>query len=232
MTKAEMKRIQAELNRRGYGPLDVDGDYGPLSKKAVQAFQRASGINPSGTIGPLTTAALFPATDLRLPALPWIELARTMIGLHEVRDNAELRKFLISDGGTVGDPAKIAWCGDFVHTCMRKTLPAEPSWPQNPYAAVNWSKWAEHVEPQYGCVLSFHRGNPENWQGHVAWYISEDNSYYHCLGSNQNNGINIAKIAKSKLRKNGSRWPVTGPRPTGLVVRGNGSQIITANSVA
>ena len=52
-------------------------------------------------------------------------MAYGVLGLHETRHNADLKAFLRSDGGTLGDPAELPWCGDYVHTCLRLGLPAE-----------------------------------------------------------------------------------------------------------
>lgn len=235
MDRNTLRLAQAALNTAGFGPLVEDGLMGRKTMAAVQAFQQSKGLFPDGVIGQRTHLALFgpalaPATK-KVPALPWIDGARAQIGLHEIRDNAFLREFLKSDGKTVGDPSKISWCGDYVDTWMKLTLPNEPKWPENPYAAISWASWAEYVKPQYGCVMSFHRGDPTNWQGHVAWYVSEDAHNYHVLGANQSNSINIAKIPRDRLRKNGSRWPVTGPRPTGQVIVGDGSRVLNIGSV-
>jgi uncharacterized protein (TIGR02594 family) len=227
------REVQSRLNSLGFGPLVVDGAFGKASMAAVKAFQHGAGLAEDGVVGSKTYAALFlkPQATVRLPSLPWIDGARAQIGLHEVRDNAFLKKFLSSDGATVGDPAKIAWCGDYVSTWLHLTLKSEPVWPANPFAAINWATWADHVAPEYGCVMSFHRGDPAKWEGHVAFYISEDSTHYHVLGANQNDSINIAKIPKTRLRENGSRWPKTGPRPTGNKIVGDGSKVLAVTSV-
>ena len=54
---AAVREIQAILVRAGY-PLKVDGDYGPSTRDAVKAFQKASGITVDGVVGPETQAAL------------------------------------------------------------------------------------------------------------------------------------------------------------------------------
>lgn len=56
---AFIKKIQTALNDRGYGPLKVDGKDGPKTKKAVAAFQKDSGLEPDGLVGPLTENRLF-----------------------------------------------------------------------------------------------------------------------------------------------------------------------------
>ena len=52
-----VKRLQTELVRAGY-PVTADGQFGPLTKAAVQAFQRAAGLPATGAAGPKTLSAL------------------------------------------------------------------------------------------------------------------------------------------------------------------------------
>lgn len=50
---------QMALCRLGYHDGRTDGSWGPKSKAALVAFQRAEGLKPDGVWGPLTTAAVF-----------------------------------------------------------------------------------------------------------------------------------------------------------------------------
>ncbi len=52
--------VQTKLQSLGYFPksIKVNGYFGPATKKAVQAFQKANKISPTGNVGPLTWAAL------------------------------------------------------------------------------------------------------------------------------------------------------------------------------
>lgn len=49
--------IQRALSALGYA-VAIDGDFGPKTKTAVQAFQRGRGLAADGVVGPLTTKAL------------------------------------------------------------------------------------------------------------------------------------------------------------------------------
>lgn len=213
--------VQRALAARGYNPGPADGVRGRRTIAAIKSFQAAHGLKPDGIVGPNTLRVLFPGTQaeplpvaLSTDAAPWLTLARTKMGLHEVRDNSVLRAFLRLGKGTIGDPAKIPWCGDFVETCIAVSLPAEPL-PANPYAAINWLSFGRGVSPRPGAILSFHRGDPNNWQGHVGFYVAEDATHYHVLGGNQSNAVTISRIAKSRLRPGGSRWPLTAMTPAG-----------------
>jgi len=53
-----VRQLQARLRSAGYEPGPVDGLFGPLTRAAVQSFQRAHGLATDGVVGPETAAAL------------------------------------------------------------------------------------------------------------------------------------------------------------------------------
>ena len=138
----------------------------------------------------------------------WITEAKSIMGKHEVKDNSFLKKWLFRDKKTLGDPAKLPWCGDFVETALKLHL-ANENWPdelrKNPYWARNWAKFgvaAPHMP--YGCVVVFER---PGGGGHVGFAvgISKDKKNIYVLGGNQSNTVSIAPISASRLIA--SRWP-------------------------
>lgn len=138
--------------------------------------------------------------------LPWITEMKSVFGLHEIRDNAELKRWLRSDGKTLGDPKALPWCGDATETAIKNTLPNEPftgKLGQNPYWARNWLYFGKEVPPTYGAVLIFSRGSG----GHVGFAVGEDSDSYYVLGGNQGNTVSIVRIDKDRLL--GARWPLT-----------------------
>ncbi len=62
-TGGSVKQIQRRLRRLGFAPGLLDGDFGPLTERAVKEFQRRKGIKPDGIVGPETLAILFPRED-------------------------------------------------------------------------------------------------------------------------------------------------------------------------
>lgn len=132
----------------------------------------------------------------------WILDVNKHLDLHEVHDNQALSEYLLSDGSTLGDPAKNPWCGDLVETAFQNTLPDEPI-PVNPYWARNWQKFGIACDPQPYCLLVFKRGDG----GHVGFYIGETDTHYIVRGGNQSNRITDSKYRKSELLA--SRWPKT-----------------------
>lgn len=144
--------------------------------------------------------------------LPWIIEGTKVHGLHEVRDNAKLSAWLKSDGKTLGNPAKMPWCGDFVDTALARGLPKEPrpgALGVNPYWALNWGLLGAPCAPCYGAVVTFKRPGG----GHVGFLvgISEDRKFYLVLGGNQSNRVSRTWIAVSRAQA--TRWPSTYPNP-------------------
>ncbi len=132
------------------------------------------------------------------------------MGLNEVRDNKTLSAFLKSDGETLGDPAKLPWCGDFVETCIAVSLPREPMI-ANPYWALNWLKFGIEVpkdKPVMGAIGVAERDGG----GHVFFVVGHDRDYYHALGGNQSNSVSVVRMDKGRIK--GLRFPSTYPMPS------------------
>jgi uncharacterized protein (TIGR02594 family) len=239
LTTEQVLRLQAELNKRefkGYNgkPLKEDGIFGLNTSTAVIAFKRSVGLSPNDNVGPVTWAKLTGDTSgiktaiLHEPGAdpPWYKEALAMIGKHEKKHNRELSLWLKSDGSTVGDPAEVPWCADFVQTALLRVYP-EMDMPDNPFLSANWDRWGTAVPPQRGSILRFWRESPTSWKGHLAFYAGESKNNYYALGANQNDQVSIVPISKRRLVS--SRWPVGPkvPKPTGRRVQMSGGVIST-----
>lgn len=207
--------VQRRLIALGYtvGKAGADGIIGRDTIAALTRFQTDKGLSLQypGTIGPATLNALGIDTSPMLP--PWVTLAKTKMGLNEVRDNKELSAFLKSDGRTLGDPAKLPWCGDFVETCIAVSLPREPMI-ANPYWALNWLKFGVEIskdKPVMGAIGAAERDGG----GHVFFVVGHDKNYFHALGGNQSNSISIVKMDKGRVK--GLRFPSTYPMPSDVL---------------
>ncbi|MGB5484499.1 TIGR02594 family protein [Parasphingorhabdus sp.] len=210
--------VQRRLIVHGFNPGLPDGIWGRNTRAATIKFQTATGLVANGTLNSATVAALrlefdsdtkskAPPEADRMEVFPWMDLAIRKKGLHEGTDNSQLRKFLKSDGKTLGDPAQLPWCGDFVETCIAVTLP-DSTIPTNPYLARNWLKFGHTVDPCYGAVMVFWRGKRSGFSGHVAFYYAEDDTTYHVLGGNQSNKVSVTRLNKDRLL--GARLPLVG----------------------
>lgn len=220
-------QVQTKLKQRGFDPGPIDGIPGRKTLAAIKAFQKANGLVVDGIVGPKTSAKLFsPLEEIKggRQVPPWIAIGLAKVGLHEKLNNKTLKDWLKSDGNTLGDPAVLPWCGDFVETCIALTLPDEIL-PGNPYWALNWTKFGVPISTtSYGAIAAFTRDGG----GHVGFVVGHDAAYYHILGGNQSNAISIAKIAKSRL--SGSlRWPSTYPKPTDILPRTSIEATVSTN---
>lgn len=214
MSIEAMKKIQQGLKDLSYDPGPVDGFWGARTKAAIDQLS-LNGGKPR-------------QQSLDTSDLPWMIHGRRVLGLHESRNNAELKAFLKSDGRTLGDPAVLPWCGDFVETCIRLGQPAEVfpgNLGANPYWARNWNLFGIKSEPTYGAIAVFERGANA---GHVGFLAGQDSTAYHVLGGNQSNTISVARIAKERMI--GCRWPSTFPtRPIKLANIASGKLALSTN---
>ena len=136
-------------------------------------------------------------THLKGIVLPWvIEQGLKLKGTREIvgpRHNPVILAWGREVGlGNVYTNDEIPWCGLFVAVVAqraKKAIVSKPLW------ARNWSKFGVKVDRAgLGDVLVFKRGNGS----HVGFYIAEDATCYHVLGGNQNNTVNIMRIAKNR----------------------------------
>jgi D-alanyl-D-alanine carboxypeptidase (penicillin-binding protein 5/6) len=67
-----VQAVQRTLNARldPSPELSIDGDYGPATKAAVQAFQRSRSLEATGEVGPETFKALGPLVEAEVVAAP------------------------------------------------------------------------------------------------------------------------------------------------------------------
>lgn len=200
------KQIQQKLNELGFGPIEVNGVIGPATDAAVVAFKKKNGLNPRPYIGPLTLQMLF---DTRKPVLqdpsgilPWDAELKKHLGMSEITNNKALREWLRSDGATLGDPAKLPWCGDTIETAIRLGLPDEwavtdKTLRANPYWALNWALLGVESELAYGCIVTFKRPGG----GHVAELIGIDpkRKMLRVRGGNQANSVSDTFIAQARM---------------------------------
>ena len=68
--------------------------------------------------------------------------------------------------------------------------------------ARSFLKWGMRIiEPKFGDIVVFYRGNKKGWQGHVAFYHSKSRipGYIKVLGGNQKDQVSIARYPNRKI---------------------------------
>ncbi len=130
-----VKAIQDQLNFKGCGPIEVDGDFGYITLRAVKLFQSRHSDNKGnplvtdGRIGPVTWDILFsiakpvvlvPQTTLLKKVL---EIANSQIGVVEKPPHSnrgpEVDAYLKSVGLNPS-AGNYPWCAAFVYWCFDK----------------------------------------------------------------------------------------------------------------
>lgn len=137
----------------------------------------------------------------------WLAEAKKHIGTKEVpgsQHNSKILGWLRALKAWWSDD-ETPWCGTFVAHCLRQSeLPVAKNW----FRAKDWAAYGSNLRSTRvapGAILVFARKGG----GHVGFYVGEDNVYYHVLGGNQSNGVNVMRIAK--MRCIAIRWPKDQP---------------------
>lgn len=206
--------IQRRLIALGFDTGGADGILGRKTQAAIREFQEEQDLLTDGIVGPNTLKALLaeagdPWVEPSALPLPWLDEARRLMGTKEGaggRDNKEILDW--ADDLDIHYPHdSIAWCGLFVAHCIGSQLPEEDL-PDNPLGARNWRNFGRKSEAQTGAILVFWRTHPtQSFNGHVGFYVGEDNTSYHVLGGNQADSVSIARVGKNRFLT--ARWPST-----------------------
>lgn len=136
--------------------------------------------------------------------LPWLDVAESYIGLEEVeggRSNPEILVWAKELNQKYYTTDSIPWCGLFAGVCLTRGGVDVKKQVPNMLWARDYMKLGVDSDPCFGAVMVFTRDGG----GHVAFYISEDDDYYHVLGGNQGDKVSVIRHRKSALL--GARWP-------------------------
>ena len=129
-----------------------------------------------------------------------IEIAFNEYGVKEIKgaiDNPEILKYF-NELGFNGTKLKdeTAWCSAFMNWVMKQSG-LDYSGKLN---ARSWLKIGTATnEPKLGDIAVFWRESRQSWKGHVALYVSENETHIYVLGGNQSNQVNISAYPKNRL---------------------------------
>lgn len=129
-----------------------------------------------------------------------IEIACSQIGIKEdpgpAEHNPEILKYFQEIGLPWVRDDETAWCSAFANWVAMKAG-VERSGKLN---ARSWLNVGENIEkPMLGDIVVSWRVNPQDWRGHVGFYMNHDDKFVYILGGNQNNQVCVKAYDINKL---------------------------------
>ncbi|MGB1214828.1 MAG: TIGR02594 family protein [Pikeienuella sp.] len=128
------------------------------------------------------------------------DLARADLGTWEWADghNPKVVKYFADVGHEWVKDDETAWCAAFVGSKLKQAgLPHTGK--LNARSYLDWGTPVALKDAKEGDIVVFSRGNPNGWQGHVAFFVEESGSTIRVLGGNQSNQVNVSAYPKSRL---------------------------------
>lgn len=131
--KSIVKAIQKQLNAKGCGPIEEDGDFGTKTYNSVRLFQARFldqnnvPLKIDGQVGPLTWAILFGEELKPIPKSTTTSLLQKVLDIAATQDGVRERPLGSNSGpevdkylASVGLGPGFAWCAAFVYWCFKK----------------------------------------------------------------------------------------------------------------
>ncbi len=138
---------------------------------------------------------------------PWLLNAAKYIGFHETGNNQGIEPFIaLAHTGSLGDP----WCAIFANACLEEAgfpgtrSPAARSFENHP----NFIRLDDRA---YGAITTMWRGSPSSGQGHVYFYMGENENGNIALGGNEDDQVEQEYLPQSRVT--GYWWPKSFPLP-------------------
>ncbi len=129
----------------------------------------------------------------------WLVEALTYLGVKEIfgpEHNQIITTMWQKIKSSIRDD-ETPWCAAFVgavlEDCRFKSSRSA--------AARSYAKWGTRLaDPAVGAIVTFWRGSPAGWSGHVGFIVGKDqNGNLMVLGGNQGNEVSIKPFALSRV---------------------------------
>lgn len=138
---------------------------------------------------------------------PWLNIAAGELGISEKKGKLHNKRILEYHQATrlKAEEDEVSWCSAFACWCLEK------AGFESPFSGVarSFLRWGQEVSVPYkGCISVFSRPGGESWQGHVGFYIAENQTEIFILSGNVGNKVTISPIKKDRLL--GYREPKSG----------------------
>lgn len=184
----DVRALQRELGRWGYGSLIPDGELGPLTESAVRHFQRKHGIDDDGVVGPKVWRALSESSPRRAAGVgfvapspaptaaepapktaspvasgggpSWMEIATKEKGVHEIKGKDANPRIREYHASTTlkAKSDEVAWCSSFVNWCLGRAG-VEGT---HLASAASWVHWGAACTARYGAIAVIYSAGAAN----------------------------------------------------------------------
>lgn len=111
-------------------------------------------------------------------------------------DNPRILEYFAKVGHEWVKEDETAWCAAFLGFCLEEAgLPSTRKLNARSYLTYGQPT----TKPEVGDIVVLWRNDRKGWQGHVGFYINEDENGIRILGGNQANQVNIQEYPRYRL---------------------------------
>lgn len=141
----------------------------------------------------------------------WLKAALSYLGTKEIpgpKHNSRITSWWQKIKAPFRDD-ETPWCAAFVGGVLEESgLPSSRS-----AAARSYMNWGNRINgPAVGAVVTFWRGSPGGWSGHVGFIVGKDQAgNLMVCGGNQGDAVNIKPFAIGRVLS--YSWPQSIARP-------------------
>jgi uncharacterized protein (TIGR02594 family) len=141
--------------------------------------------------------------------VPWLSLARDMIGVKEISGDKHEPKILAMwrDSHLSFSNDEVAWCAALVGACLERCY-VNSTRKANARSYMHWGNDVlanGALQIPLGSIVVYSRP-PNDWEGHVGFAVGRTESGdIMTLGGNQGNAVNIKPFRYNRLIA--ARWP-------------------------
>lgn len=117
------------------------------------------------------------------------------------KSNPVLMEILVKHHPSASDDSTTAWCGIMMAEAFERSGHKELI-PDKYLSARSWLKLKGETvleDAKYGDIVILWRGSPDGWQGHVACYVSRNESNVFLAGGNQGDRVSIVPYAIERI---------------------------------
>lgn len=112
--------------------------------------------------------------------------------------NPKVVQYFADTGNSWVKDDETAWCAAFVGAMLEREGVTSTR-KLNARSYLRFGKPIDLDEAKPGDIVIFSRGDPDGWQGHVAFYVSHGNTHINVLGGNQGNQVNLRPYSRGRL---------------------------------